>query len=231
MRRKKIQELEKKISEMKRKCTDYVKVMKEKENGDKRIQQLRNEIQSLKQSKVKCVKDMRAEANKFQKWKLERERELIKVKAHERKLNFEMAKMQTQNQKKDIVYKRKMEESQAQNKRLKEALEKRENALKQRNARLNAKKKLNEDEVQLKISEQIDDMQHKLQVRKELKKKLKDREHMNQLQEQISKSKNPANEKDKKFIEKLKNDLKECNAEIESLQKELLASDEGSFRM
>ena len=118
-RRKKVQELEKKISDLSRKCMEQNKVIKQKERSDQQIKNLANEIQSLKQTRVKLIRQMRTEADQFSKWKLFRERELSKLKDQDRKRVNQMARLQAQHNKQQNVLKRKMEEAHAINKRLK----------------------------------------------------------------------------------------------------------------
>lgn len=127
-RRKKVQELEKKITELTRKCTEQNRIIKAKEKSDTRIKNLDNEIQSMKQTRVQLVRQMRKESEKFSQWKLIRERELHKLKEQDRKRQNQIVRLQTQHNKQTVVFKRKMEEACAINKRLKDALEMRKKA-------------------------------------------------------------------------------------------------------
>lgn len=118
-RRKKVQELEKKIAELTRKCQEQNKVIKAKEKQDQRVKTLSNEIQSLKETRVKLIKQMRIAANDYTKWKQSREKEINRLKSQERKRAYEMVRLKQQHNKQEIVFKRKMEEAFAANKRLK----------------------------------------------------------------------------------------------------------------
>lgn len=118
-RRKKVQELEKKIAELSKKCAEQMRVIKTKEKSEQQIKNLSTEIHSLKQARVKLIREMRKEGEKFTQWKRASERELGRLKDQDRKRQNEMVKLQTQHSKQQHVYKRKMEEASAINKRLK----------------------------------------------------------------------------------------------------------------
>lgn len=118
-RRKKVQELEKKITEMTRKCMEQNKIIKTKEKQDQRVKTLSTEIQSLKETRVKLIRQMRNDANNFTKWKQSKEKEINRLKMQDRKRAFEVARMKIQHSKQENVFKRKMEEAFAANKRLK----------------------------------------------------------------------------------------------------------------
>lgn len=118
-RRKRIQELEKKISELSKKVTELSRANKSKEKLDTQINGLKKEMENMKRTKVTLVKQMRTEADRFNKWKLAKERECNRLKAQDRKQQSEITKLKIQQTKQNIVFKRKMEESQAVQKRYK----------------------------------------------------------------------------------------------------------------
>lgn len=121
-RRKKVRELEKKISDLSRKCMEQATVIKMKEKSDVKIKNLLQEIQTMKQYKVKLMRLMRSESEKFRQWKLAREQELKKLKDQDRKRQNQIVRMETQHGKQQNVLKRKVEEACAINKRLKVSL-------------------------------------------------------------------------------------------------------------
>lgn len=88
----------------------------------------------MKQAKVKLIKDMRTEAERFRTWKLQRERELQKLKKHDRQMQSQIAKMETMHSRQQNVLKRKMEEVAMVNRRLKDALAVRKAAHDNKNA-------------------------------------------------------------------------------------------------
>lgn len=118
-RRKKVQELEKKITELSRKCLEQNKIIKSKERSDVQIKNLHNEIVSLKQTKVKLIRNMRSETEKFNKWKKSKEQEFMRLKNQDRKRLAQMTKLQTEHEKQKNTFRRKLEEAQAIQKRLK----------------------------------------------------------------------------------------------------------------
>lgn len=118
-RRKKVQELEKKITELSRKCLEQNKIIKNKEKSDMQVKNLSNEIATLKQTKVKLIRTMRTETDNFNKWKRAREQEIFRLKDQDRKRLNQITRMQAEHNKQKNVFKRKMEEAEAIHKRLK----------------------------------------------------------------------------------------------------------------
>lgn len=119
-----MQELEKKIAELSRKCLEQNKIIKSKEKSDVQIKNLHNEIVSLKQTKVKLIRNMRSETDKFNKWKKSKEQEFMRLKSQDRKRLAQMTKLKSENEKQKNTFRRKLEESQAIQKRLKVRLTK-----------------------------------------------------------------------------------------------------------
>lgn len=69
---KKIQEPEKKITELRRKIS--WQDIKTKEKQDQQIKSLSNEMHLLRQARVILVRQMRIDSDKFTKWKYQRKR-------------------------------------------------------------------------------------------------------------------------------------------------------------
>lgn len=118
-RRKKVQELEKKIAELTRRCGEQNKIIKMKEKQDQKIKTLSGEIQLLKETRVKLIRQMRTDANNYTKWKQSKEKEISRLKMQDHKRAYEMVCFKIQHNKQKNVLKRKMEEAFAANKRLK----------------------------------------------------------------------------------------------------------------
>ncbi|CAL1688647.1 unnamed protein product [Lasius platythorax] len=95
-RRKKVQELEKEIAELMRKCTEQNKIIKIKKKQEQKIKTLSSEIQSLKETRIKLIRQMRNDANSFTKWKQSKEKEINRLKAQNRKRACEMVRIQMQ---------------------------------------------------------------------------------------------------------------------------------------
>lgn len=109
------------------------RLIKLKEKDEKRIKQLDNEIMLMKQNKVKLMKKIREESEKFRTWKIQREKELAKLKQQDRKKDNEIAKIKSMNAKQQNVLKRKVEEAHALNKRLQQSLQLRKQAQEMKN--------------------------------------------------------------------------------------------------
>ncbi|XP_044738914.1 chromosome-associated kinesin KIF4-like [Chrysoperla carnea] len=121
-RRQRVQELESQLTELNKKVRELSRVIKLREKDEQKIKQLNNEIMNMKQAKVKLVKTMRSESDKFRQWKIQREREMCKLREQDRKRQNEIIKMSNKHAKQQTVLKRKVEEAAAINKRLKDAL-------------------------------------------------------------------------------------------------------------
>lgn len=224
-RRKKVQELEKKIIDLNRKCTEQNRVIKQKEKSDQQIKNLANEINTMKQTKVKLIHQMRTEANRFHKWKISRERELSKLKDQDRKRVNEMAKLQVQHNKQQNVMKRKMEEAHAVNKRLKEALEKQRKVQQKRSEKANSK-----EHIQSWVSQELDVFLSTVDAECSLERLMQERALLvNQLKELRDKK----NEYDKDIFQKQEIDLVELielrNTQISDFHQKIVESDQGIY--
>ncbi|XP_053681690.1 chromosome-associated kinesin KIF4 [Sabethes cyaneus] len=134
-RRKKVQQLEAELTELRKKSVQQAKMLQLKEKDTQRIQNLSREIQAMKATRVKLVKSMRAESENFRQWKITREKEICQLREKDRKLKNEMVRLQTVHDKQQNVLKRKVEEAVAVNKRLKDALERQKHVQAQRAAK------------------------------------------------------------------------------------------------
>ncbi|XP_017114150.1 chromosome-associated kinesin KIF4 [Drosophila elegans] len=131
-RRKRLQQLEQEISDLRRKLLTQANMLKMREKEREKIQNLSGEIRAMKESKVKLIRAMRGESEKFRQWKMLREKELTQLKSKDRKMQSEILRQQTLHTKQRQVLKRKCDEALAANKRLKEALERQASAQTQR---------------------------------------------------------------------------------------------------
>lgn len=120
--RKRVQELETRISELKKKIQEQARLIKLKEKDELKIKQLNSEILQMKQTRVKLIRAMKQESEQFRSWRLQKEREMHKLKEQDRKRQNQILKMETMHSRQQNVLKRKVEEVAAVNKRLKEAL-------------------------------------------------------------------------------------------------------------
>ncbi|TRY62448.1 hypothetical protein DNTS_035802 [Danionella cerebrum] len=109
-RRKRLQELEGQITEMKKKLQDQSKLLKLKEASVRNVTKLNQEIQAMKSQRVQLMRQMKEDSEKFRSWKQKKDKE-------DRKRQYEMLKLERDFQKQASAA--------AANKRLKDALLKR----------------------------------------------------------------------------------------------------------
>ncbi|KAL0122222.1 hypothetical protein PUN28_007163 [Cardiocondyla obscurior] len=217
-RRKKVQELEKKIADLTRKCVEQNKIIKGKERQDQKIRTLSSEIQSLKAVRVKLIRQMRDDANHFTKWKLSKEKEINKLKTQDRKRANEIVRMKIQHNKQENVFKRKMEEAFAVNKRLKGALEMQKQAT-QRQERKIANSK---EEVKTWISQELEVLMATVEANYSLEKLMQDRASLVPQLEQLKRN----NDQDEEALATITELIEIRNAQIADLQQKILESDQ-----
>ncbi|KAI4490936.1 hypothetical protein M0802_010610 [Mischocyttarus mexicanus] len=216
-RRKKVQELEKKISELTQKCLEQSKTLKAKEKLQQQIKNLTNEIQSLKQTRVKLVRQMRSDADRFAEWKRTREKELYKLKELDRKRANQIVRLQMQHDKQQNVYKRKMEEAYAANKRLKDALEVQKKASQRREKAFN-----NKGDIQSWVRQEVNILSSTVDAESSLQKLINDREY---LKCQLEDLKNDSNQHETELAE-LTEFLTLRNTQIQDLQQKINEANE-----
>uniref|UniRef100_A0A8C3B2D9 Kinesin family member 4 n=1 Tax=Cyclopterus lumpus TaxID=8103 RepID=A0A8C3B2D9_CYCLU len=132
-RRKRLQELECQLVDMKKKLLEQSKLLKLKESSVKKVGNLMHEIQSMKSQRTQLMRQMRDDSEKFRNWKSKKDREVLQLKEKDRKRQYELLKLERDFQKQANVLRRKTEEAAAANKRLKDALQKRSEASDKRN--------------------------------------------------------------------------------------------------
>ncbi|XP_066502729.1 kinesin family member 4 [Hoplias malabaricus] len=124
-RRKRLQELEGQMTELKKKLQDQSKLLKLKETSVRSVAKLNQEIQAMKAQRVQLMRQMKEDSEKFRQWKQKKDKEVMQLKEKDRKRQYEMLKLERDFQKQANVLRRKTEEAAAANKRLKDALQKR----------------------------------------------------------------------------------------------------------
>ncbi len=127
-RRKRIQDLEHTISDLKKKMVEQQRAIKLNEKNAAQVKKLAEEIRGIKAQKVKLIKQMREDAERVRVWKVAKEKEVQQLRQQERKQAVKMTKMENLHSKQQNVLRRKMEEAVAVNKRLKEVMEKQSRA-------------------------------------------------------------------------------------------------------
>ncbi|KAL8177149.1 UNVERIFIED_CONTAM: Chromosome-associated kinesin kif4b, partial [Gekko kuhli] len=123
-RRKRLQELEGEMTDLKKKLKEQSKLLKMKETSEQTVSKLNQEIRAMKNQRVQLIRQMKEDAEKFRQWKLQKDKEVIQLKERDRKRQYELVKLEQDFQKQASVLRRKAEEAAAANKRLKDALQK-----------------------------------------------------------------------------------------------------------
>lgn len=123
-RRKRLQELEGQMADLKKKLNEQSKLLKLKESTEHTVSKLNQEIRMMKTQRVQLMRQMKEDAEKFRQWKQQKDKEVIQLKERDRKRQYELLKLERNFQKQSNVLRRKTEEAAAANKRLKDALQK-----------------------------------------------------------------------------------------------------------
>ncbi|EMP40041.1 Chromosome-associated kinesin KIF4 [Chelonia mydas] len=141
-RRKRLQELEGQMNELKKKLNEQSKLLKLKESTERTVSKLNQEIRStwknypkckywnnfllqeMKNQRVQLMRQMKEDAEKFRQWKQQKDKEVIQLKERDRKRQYELLKLERDFQNQANILRRKTEEAAAANKRLKDALQK-----------------------------------------------------------------------------------------------------------
>lgn len=108
--KQKITEMENKMKEFKKKEREQANLMKLVQNQQSKIEHLADEIKKTKMQKLDLHKKMREEQDKFEKWRATRQKELADIKKRTQAKDVEIAKLKTENRKKDELFKKKTEE-------------------------------------------------------------------------------------------------------------------------
>ncbi|KAM4619969.1 kinesin family member 4 [Polymixia lowei] len=131
-RRKRLQELEGQLVDMKKKLLEQSKLLKLKESSVRNVTKLMQEIQAMRGQRVQLMRQMKEDSEKFRVWKTKKDKEVLQLKEKDRKRQYELLKLERDFQKQANVLRRKTEEAAAANKRLKDALQKRKEVAEKR---------------------------------------------------------------------------------------------------
>ncbi|KAF7265188.1 kinesin-like protein 3A [Rhynchophorus ferrugineus] len=215
-RRKRVQELEEQLKELKKKITEQSRLIKLKEKDEQKIKQLHNEITSMKSMKIKLLKQMREESDRFRSWKHQAERELARIKEQDRKKQTEMAKMKLTYEKQKNVLKRKFEEAAALNKRLQSTFMKRKQA---QEMRFNGKV----EKIVAWLKDDFEVFLNLVEAETALSELLEDRATLYHQLDELKKNPETAEGPEVKSLEE---DIDLRSVQIQDLQQKLLDSDE-----
>uniref|UniRef100_A0ABM5EJ80 Chromosome-associated kinesin KIF4A n=1 Tax=Pogona vitticeps TaxID=103695 RepID=A0ABM5EJ80_9SAUR len=245
-RRKRLQELEGEMSDLKKKLKEQSKLLKMKESTEQTVCKLNQEIRAMKTQRVQLIRQMKEDAEKFRQWKQQKDKEVIQLKERDRKRQYELIKLEQDFQKQASVLRRKAEEAAAANKRLKVALLKQQEAVEKRKENANrgiegiasrVKNWLaNEIEVLISIEEARRHLNDLLEDRKTLAQEITSLKEKQEAGENL-----PAKYKRRTFshnmmemshsiskqIESLETEMELRSAQIADLQQKLLDADTG----
>lgn len=236
-RRKQVQELESRIAELKRKVQEQAKLIKLKEKDELKIKQLNGEILQMKQKRVKLMRDMKEESEKFRVWRIQREREMHKLREQDRKRQNQIARMETMHSRQQSVLKRKVEEVAAVNRRLKEALAVRKAAQESRAGKVGkvgnwvrvvklSRARRVAEWILLQIQQEFDIYVNIVDAQMTLQSLMDDRAN---LHEQLSQLKEDPELAVSPQIQQLEEDIELRSVQIADLQQKILDFDEGCF--
>ncbi|KAF0300746.1 Chromosome-associated kinesin KIF4A [Amphibalanus amphitrite] len=131
-KRQRVKELEERIKSLMHKMKEQERLLRMKRAADEKVVQLNKEIQNIKHTRVKLIRQMKEDGDKFRQWRQKKDREVMQLKAQDRKRQVQLVKLERQHVKQETVLRRKMENAMAANRRLKEVLEQRQSARERR---------------------------------------------------------------------------------------------------
>ncbi|XP_070773568.1 kinesin family member 4 isoform X1 [Enoplosus armatus] len=195
-RRKRLQELEGQLIDMKKKLLEQSKLLKLKESSVQKVSKLNQEIQAMKTQRTQLMRQMREDSEKFRHWKSKKDREVLQLKEKDRKRQYELLKLERDFQKQANVLRRKTEEAAAANKRLKDALQKRSEVAEKRKDVHNRGMEGTAARVKTWLLNEVEVMVSTEEARRHLKDLLEDRkvlaQEINHLKQQIEAGDRPA---------------------------------------
>ncbi|XP_029030298.1 kinesin family member 4 isoform X2 [Betta splendens] len=247
-RRKRLQELEGQIVDMKKKMLEQSKLLKLKESSVQKVGKLMQEIQAMKTQRTQLMRQMREDSEKFRHWKSKKDREVLQLKEKDRKRQYELLKLERDFQKQANVLRRKTEEAAAANKRLKDALQKRSEVAEKRKDSQNRGLEGAAARVKTWLLNEVEVMASTEEARRHLNDLLEDRkvlaQEVNHLKQQLEAGERPAAKIRRrtliiseleshgaleaplaKQVENLETEIGLRNAQIADLQQKLLVAD------
>ncbi|XP_031166887.1 kinesin family member 4 isoform X1 [Sander lucioperca] len=247
-RRKRLQELEGNLGDMKKKLLEQSKLLKLKESSVQKVGKLMQEIHAMKTQRTQLMRQMRDDSEKFRQWKSKKDREVLQLKEKDRKRQYELLKLERDFQKQANVLRRKTEEAAAANKRLKDALQKRSEVAEKRKDGLHRGMEGAAARVKTWLLNEVEVLVSTEEARRHLNDLLEDRkalaQEINHLKQQIEAGDRPAAKIRRrtliiseletqgaletplsKQVESLQTEMDLRNAQIADLQQKVLVAD------
>ncbi|XP_070390402.1 chromosome-associated kinesin KIF4-like isoform X2 [Dermacentor albipictus] len=120
-RRKRIQELEDRVGQLRKKVEEQSRMIRLKEDAERSAKKLQQEITNMKQVRVQLMKRMKEESERHRRQQTERNREVRALRVREQQQSVQMARMARQNELRINVLQRRVEEALAAKNRLEAA--------------------------------------------------------------------------------------------------------------
>ena len=225
-RRKRIQELEEKIKNLGKQQAEQQRLLKLNKQNELKIKKYSEEITQMKQTKVKLIKQMKEESEKQRQWKMAKEKEVYKLQQQEKKAQVKMSAMSLQHERRENVWKRKMEEAMASSKRLKDALAKKNDVRKLKEKNPNSLTGSGE-RVRGWISSEVDVVVSVKEAEMSKEQLIKERkvmvEELNKLKQELRRTLSDQERNDVQVKrDELQSELDLRNAQISDLQQQIL---------
>lgn len=223
-RRKRVQQLEQEIADVKRKNKHQAQLLKQREKDQQKIIALQSDIQEMKAKKIKLIRTMKSDSEDFRQWKLLREKEIVQLREKDRKRNAEMVKKVRLHEKQQNVLKRKVEEAVAVNKRLKDAMDKHKLAQASRMKKPIASKTAAAENISEWMEQELEILTSVIDAKQMLEQLIDERSQINL--RLIKLKKLPHKSVDTKMeIEQIDENLQVRNAQILDLQEKIKSTD------
>uniref|UniRef100_A0A674MCW8 Kinesin family member 4 n=1 Tax=Takifugu rubripes TaxID=31033 RepID=A0A674MCW8_TAKRU len=234
-RRKRLQELEGQLGDMKKKLLEQSKLLKVKESSVQKVSKLVQEIQAMKTQRTQLMRQMREDSEKFRNWKSKKDKEVLQLKEKDRKRQYELLKLERDFEKQANVLRRKTEEAAAANKRLKDALQKRSEVAEKRKDLQNRGMEGAAARIKTWVLNEVEVMVSTEEARRHLNDLLEDRkvlaQEINHLKQQMEAGHRPASKIRVRMKIPFSTSGEETNvstaqnAQIADLQQKVLAAD------
>jgi kinesin family protein 4/21/27 len=230
-RRKKVQELEARLAELRKHTLELNRLKKMKDENDKTVKRLTEDIVGLKSMRVKHIRQMKADAEEFRKWKQAKDKEVKQLKEAERKRHYALVKLERKHELQAAVLKRKTEEASAAKKRLDDVLKKRSEIRNQRGSDLqpaghqSANQEYMTKKVENFLTTKIDSKVAKSDGKRNLDQLIEDRKAMTKQLRRLEtdlKNGGDTNEPVLAKIAKVKGDIELRNCQVQELQQQML---------
>lgn len=225
-RRKRVKSLESEIADMRKKNVHQANLLKQREQDVVKIKDMARDILEMKQKKVKLIKTMKTESEEFRKWKLDFGKEVVQLRAKDRKRDAEMRKNKDLHERERNVLKRKVDEALMTNKRLKDALDKNRNAQAQRKKTAgNSAGGSKTDQINGIIDNEIEIIYSVVDAKHALEQLIDNRSKMNMNLLSLKKKHKLPSANVKAAIASLQEDIEMRNAQISDFQEKIKACD------